>query len=149
MASHLTCAQPRHTTAGFTLIELMIVVAVIGILAAIAYPSYLNSVRKGQRSAAQAFMLQIANKQQQYLVDARQYALGAGFLTTLSLTAPADVTKDYSLSVLPTTATTPPSFTLTATPTGGQVVGGCLTLDHLGAKTRPAAADCTGADLGW
>lgn len=125
---------------GFTLIELMIVVAIIGIIAAIAFPSYDESVRKGRRAAAQSFLIEVANKQQQYLLDARQYALGTGFLTTLSMTAPAEVTQFYSLTVDPATATTPPSFTITATPTERQLSDGALTLNNLGAKTRNGVA---------
>src|SRR2546430_1240950 len=58
---------------GFTLIELMITVVVIAILAAIAYPSYQDHLRKGRRASAQAFMVDAANRQQQYLLDARNY----------------------------------------------------------------------------
>jgi type IV pilus assembly protein PilE len=136
-------------TGGFTLIELMIVVVIISILAAIAYPSYQDSVRKGRRSAAQAFLMEAANKQQQYLTDTRTYALGAGFLGTLSISAPSDVTKFYTLSVLPAVATTPPSFTLIATPVvgGPQVQDGELALTNLGAKTRKVGG--VDPDLGW
>ena len=59
---------------GFTLIEVMIVVAVVAILSAIAYPSYQEHVRRSHRSAAQAFMLDVAARQQQRLIDMRSYA---------------------------------------------------------------------------
>jgi type IV pilus assembly protein PilE len=131
---------------GFTLMELLIVVAIIGILAAIAYPSYVDSVRKGRRSAAQSLMMEIANKQQQYLLDSRQYALGAAGISTLGYaTLPKEVAGFYTIDSCPsnaiaapcvTTATTPPSFTLVATPLAGQVPDGTLTLDNLGAKTH-------------
>ena len=59
---------------GFTLIELMIVVAIVGILAGIAYPSYMDHVRKGNRAKAQAFLMDVAQRQQSYLIVHRQYA---------------------------------------------------------------------------
>ena len=57
---------------GFTLIELMIVVAIIAILAGIAYPSYMDQVRKGNRAKAQAFLMDVAQRQQSYLMVHRQ-----------------------------------------------------------------------------
>ena len=59
--------------AGFTLTELMIAVAIVGVLAVIAYPSYQDHLRKGRRSAAQSLMINIAAREQQYLIDARRY----------------------------------------------------------------------------
>ena len=122
----------------------MSVVAIIGILVAIAFPSYQTHLRKGRRAEAQSFMLEAANRQQQYLMDARAYALGSGstFLTTLSLTPATSVTNFYALTVTPAAATTPPSFTIVATPIAGtpQEPDGILTLDNTGAKTRSGNA---------
>jgi type IV pilus assembly protein PilE len=127
---------------GFSLTELMIAVAVVGILAAVAYPSYQNYLRKGTRAAAQSAMMQIADRQAQYLLDARTYAIGAGALGTLNVTLPRDVDPHYTITVTASdgtdTPTKPPSYTITATPkaSSAQVADGVLTLTHTGAKTR-------------
>jgi type IV pilus assembly protein PilE len=127
-------------TKGFTLVELLITMAVIGILTAIAFPSYQNHVRKGARAAAQAGMMLIADREAQYLLDARNYAVGTTALTTLNVTLQGDVTSKYTVTITNsaggTTVTTPPSYTITATPVGAQVPDGTLTLTHTGAKTR-------------
>jgi type IV pilus assembly protein PilE len=127
-----------RASAGFTLIELMVTVAVIAILTGIAYPSYQDHVRKGRRAAAQAFIVDAATRQQQYLLDARGYALGAGALTALNLNVPADVASAYTITVTPAAATVPPTFTITATPIAGsnQVPDGALTFNQEGSKTR-------------
>jgi type IV pilus assembly protein PilE len=118
---------------GFTLIELMIVVAIIGILGAIALPSYKAYVIKSNRSSAQAFMQDIANREKQYFLDARAYA---STLAALGVTVPNDVSKNYTIDP-PNVTTAPPGFTITATAIGNQASDGVLTLTDTGLKTPP------------
>jgi type IV pilus assembly protein PilE len=127
-------SQLRLPIAGFTLIELMITVAVIGILAAIAYPSYADYVRKGKRSMAQASLMEIAGKEQSYLLDRRVYTNN---LTQLNYTLPAEIANDYAIDFPGFDATvSPPVFTVRATPQGNQTKEKCgwLTLTNTGVK---------------
>lgn len=130
---------------GFTLIELMVAVVVVAILAAIAVPSYQEHLRKGRRADAQAFLMQVANRQQQYILDARSYALGADALNLLNSPVPATVVPYYTVTVTPDAPATPPAFTVTATAIGSQVTDGDLSVDQAGAKKRIVA----GTDKGW
>lgn len=104
------------TTSGFTLIELIIAVTIVGILAAIAFPSYQSYMIKGRRASAQTFLMDVAQREQQYLLDSRAY----GTLANLGLTTPADVSQFYTVTVT-VTAGPPPTFTATATPIAGSV----------------------------
>jgi type IV pilus assembly protein PilE len=117
---------------GFTLIELMIAVAVVGILAAIAYPSYQEHVRKARRSAAQAFMLDVVQRQQQFFLDSRSFA---GSVAALNMTVPSNVSSYYAFTVT-LDAGPPPTYMLTATPQGDQAkTQPTMTVNSTGVKT--------------
>lgn len=117
---------------GFTLIELMITVAIVAILASIAYPSYTQYVLRGHRAAAQTEMMDIANRQQQFFLANRQYATTLG---TLNYVLPPDVDARYDAGLAANNGASPPDFTITFTATGAQATDGNLTLDSQGVKT--------------
>lgn len=127
----------RRTTrsSGFTLIELMIAMAIVAILAAIAIPTYRDSVRKSRRSEAQAYLMAVASRQQQFLVDTRTYA---NALATVAVPIPVNVQANYDV-VLVAVAGPPPTFRITATPKASTDQPyercGTLALDQAGAKT--------------
>ena len=130
---------------GFTLIELMIVVAIVGILAGIAYPSYMDHMRKGNRAKAQAFLMDVAQRQQNYLIVHRQYA---GSLTQLGfIDAGGALDMGPELSSLSSAYNMtglnlgvdqgpPPKFTMKLTATGMQTSDGDLCLSNTGGRLR-------------
>lgn len=123
----------NKTVKGFSLIELMIALVVVGILVAIAYPSYESAMVKTRRASAQAHLMDIAQRQQLFLMDSRSYTSN---LTDLKVTTPSDVSRYYTITV-PVGTGTLPTFTATATPIAGssQATDGTLSLDSTGAKS--------------
>lgn len=120
---------------GFTLVELMVTVAIVGILAAIAYPSYVQYTVKSKRAAAASFIMGVANKQEQYMLNARQYATT---LAALGIAVPADIARNYTIAEPIPVTVTPPGYTITAVPVGGQAANdtkcGSISIDQAGTK---------------
>jgi type IV pilus assembly protein PilE len=120
---------------GITLIELMVVVAIVAVLASLAVTTYSRYVVKTNRAAAASVLLGIANRQEQYFLDAREYAAD---MTTLGAAAPPEVSSNYTIATSANNGATPPTFQVTATPTGNQLAKDtkCATLTLSSAGTK-------------
>ncbi|HLA75231.1 MAG TPA: type IV pilin protein [Gammaproteobacteria bacterium] len=111
----------RQTQRGFTLIELMITVAIVGIIAAIAYPSYIDSVRAGRRSEAMSALLKIQLDQEKYRANNTSYGSlaacspAAAGCWVISSTAGTGLTTDGGYYDLSITSPNTSSFTASAT----------------------------------
>lgn len=125
---------------GVTLIELMIVVAIIGIIAAFAYPSYQENIRSTRRADAQGALMAFAAAMERYRTENGTYEsaaagganTGAPLATVFASEAPLEgTTKFYDLTI---TAATRNSFTLMATPKGAQNGDGALRVNSAGRK---------------
>jgi type IV pilus assembly protein PilE len=146
MASRSRLSPRTPRPCGFTLIEVMIAVAVVAILAAVALPSYESQLRRSRRSDAQSFALDLLGRQQQFLLDRRTYATSitaAAADDGLGVAIPASVANFYGVRLVASTVA-PPTFTVTLTPTGRQVADACgtLTLDQAGVKTASGSGPC-------
>ena len=121
---------------GFTLIELMIAVVIVGILAAIALPSYNEFVIRGNRSAAQRYMMDVADREEQYLNNMRAYT-SAVDATGLSFPTPTELTTLYDFTIVVNNGCCGPvpNWQITAVAKGRQTGDPTLILDSRGTKT--------------
>lgn len=143
-------ARSVDRSGGFTLIELMIVVAIVAILAAVAYPSYQTHVQKTRRATAAACLTELSQWMERNYTTCLSYSLtGAGCATAVTsaqlpaLQCRTDVASSYALSFAANPTAT--AYTLRAVPQGAQVADtrcGTLTLTHQGAKGAASATGC-------
>ena len=142
MRSGRLSGMARARSTGFTLMELMIAVAIIGILAAIAYPSYQEHVRKARRADAQTALLELAQFMERHYTANGKYLTAANAAPALPFSeAPKDgASKYYDLSFAGTP--TASSYTLRAAPKGSMAGDSCgtLTLSNTGAKGQASGA---------
>lgn len=112
---------------GFTLIELMIVVAIVSILATVAYPSYIDYIVRSNRAEAPRELVRLANLQEQLFVDSREYTSDMSDLVGGTAATYETPSKNYTISATVIGST----FTLTANAQGTQATNdtGCIKIE--------------------
>ena len=146
--------NPRIRQRGMNLIELLVVVAIVGILGAVAYPSYVQHIVDTKRTASRSVLMQVADRQQQFFMDNKTYAadltdLGYGANPLVIAddgreVASGDAQSVYSISLSNVATTT---YTATAAPLNGQLARdtycGSMTLDQTGNRSQSGSGtDC-------
>jgi len=129
--------RPGVVESGFTLIEVMIVVAIVAILASVAYPSYVDHLRRGRLQEAPGALADYRARLEQLYQDNRNYGAGGA----CGLAAPATASFGYACVL----TNGGQGYTVTATGTNALVTGFAYTVDQANAQTTT----CTGCDWGF
>ena len=136
----------RSRQAGLTLVELMVVVAVMAVLTAIAYPLYTTQTQKSRRADAKVALETVAMAQERFYTINGRYTASLGSLQVSADIASGNSNEGYYSIGAPTLASGGQNFSVTATPASGGAQasdsGNCasFTIDHLGTKTATGTA---------
>lgn len=122
----------KHRNRGFSLLEILVVVAIISILAALAYPSYQHKIQRTHAAAAKQYLLELSSLQNEFIFQHQRYA---STLDQLGTQPGTQVSDYYAVAIIDLDNTArPPIYTLQAKPKSGstQASAAVLTLNHLG-----------------
>lgn len=139
------CIPTRFQGArGFTLLELLIVVAIIGILSSFALPAYQNGVQRGGRAEGHSALLQVASDQERFFNDNNSYSTNAQPLVNPVVATRTSDSGLYSVSVAACTGGAIGNcFIATATPQGSQASDSCANLTLTNTGLRGASGGTT------